>query len=141
VKWFFDTSALYPVFIDDHAHHEASLAAYLRADQSQGACAAHSLAEVYATLTRMPGTNRLSADQVLLALDDIRGRLSVIALDPDEYRAAIGDAAAEDILGGTVYDVLIARCALKSKASVIYTWNLKHFRRVGSEGARRARTP
>jgi predicted nucleic acid-binding protein len=141
VKWFFDTSALYPVFIDDHAHHEASLAAYLRADPSQGACAAHSLAEVYATLTSMPGPNRLSSDQVLLVLDDIRERLTVIALDSEEYRAAIGGAEEEDILGGTVYDALIAHCALKSKAAVIYTWNLKHFRRVGPEVARRARTP
>jgi len=140
VKWFFDTSALYPVFIDDHAHHEASLAAYLRADPSQGACAAHSLAEVYATLTAMPGPNRLSTDQVLLVLDDIRERLTIIGLDPDEYRIAIGDAAAEEIIG-TVCDALIARCALKSKAAVIYTWNLKHFRRVGPEVARRARTP
>ena len=65
----------------------------------------------------------------------------MIALDPEEYRAAIGDAAAEDISGGTVYDALIARCALKSKATVIYTWNLKHFRRVGPEVASRARTP
>lgn len=141
MKWFFDTSALYPVFIDDHAHHEASLAAYLRADQSHAACAAHSLAELYATLTSMPGPNRLSADQVLRILDDIRERITVIALDPEEYRSAIGDAAAEDILGGTVYDALIARCVLKSKATVIYTWNLKHFRRVGPEVARRARTP
>ena len=141
MKWFFDTSALYPVFIDDHAHHQASLAAYLRADPSQAACAAHSLAELYATLTRMPGPNRLSAEQVLLILDDIRERLAVIALGPDEYREAIGDAAAEGILGGTVYDALIARCALKSKATIIYTWNLKHFRRFGPEVAKRVRTP
>jgi len=141
VKWFFDTSALYPVFIDDHAHHQASLTAYLRADPSQAACAAHSLAELYATLTRMPGPNRLSAEQVLLILDDIRERLAVIALGPDEYREAIGDAAAEGILGGTVYDALIARCVLKSKATIIYTWNLKHFRRFGPEVAKRVRTP
>jgi predicted nucleic acid-binding protein len=141
VKWFFDTSALYPVFIDDHVHHETSLAAYLRAEPSQAACAAHSLAELYATLTSMPGPNRLSADQVLLALDDIRERFTVIALDAEEYRSAIGDAAAEEILGGTVYDALLARCALKSKAEVIYTWNLKHFRRVGPEVATRTRTP
>jgi predicted nucleic acid-binding protein len=89
----------------------------------------------------MAGPSRLSADQVLLVLDDIRERLTIIALEPDEYRAAIGDAAAEEILGGTVYDALIARCALKSKAAIIYTWNLKYFRRVGPEVARRARTP
>ncbi len=141
MKWFFDTSVLYAVLLDDHPHHQASLAVYLRADPAQGGCAAHSLAELYATLTRMPGPDRLGADQVLLALDGIRERLTVVALDPDEYRAAIGDAAAEEILGGTVYDALIARCALKSKATVIYTWNLKHFRRVGPEVAKRARTP
>jgi predicted nucleic acid-binding protein len=141
VKWFFDTSALYPAFLDDHVHHQPSLAAYLRADRSQGSCAAHSLAELYATLTRMPGPNRLSTDQVLLIIDDIRERLTVIALDSEEYFSAIADAAAEGILGGTVYDALIAQCALKAKATIIYTWNVDHFRRCGPEVAKRVRTP
>ena len=40
----------------------------------------HSLAEVYSTLTRMPGKHRISADQATLFIGSIRERLSIIAL-------------------------------------------------------------
>jgi len=53
MKWFFDTSALIPTFLEDHEHHESSLRAFLKADRRSACCAAHSLAEVYATLTRL----------------------------------------------------------------------------------------
>ena len=83
----------------------------------------------------------MSCEQALLFVEDIRERLTTIALDQDEYFPAIADAAAEGIAGGTIYDALIARCALKGKAAVIYTWNLDHFRRIGPEVARRVQTP
>ncbi len=54
MRSFFDTSALVPVFMDEHPHHEPSLARFLRAEKKTASCAAHSLAEVYSTLTR-PG--------------------------------------------------------------------------------------
>lgn len=138
---FFDSSALIPVFLDEHIHHKASLALFTGASRKSSACAAHSLAEVYATLTRLPGPQRASVDQALLILDNIRERFEVVVLDADEYVSAIVAAAAEGITGGTIYDALIARCALKAKATVIYTWNLEHFRRCGPEIAKRVRTP
>lgn len=49
--------------------------------------------------------------------------------------------AAAGVIGGAVYDALIARCALKAGADIIYTWNLSHFTRLGPEIARRVRTP
>lgn len=55
MKGFFDTSVLVPVFYGDHVHHQASLERFIQFDRSTGCCGAHSLAEVYATLTRMPG--------------------------------------------------------------------------------------
>ena len=58
MKGFFDTSALVPVFYGDHIHHQASLALFIQFDKSTGCCGAHSLAEVYSTLTRMPGKGR-----------------------------------------------------------------------------------
>ena len=73
MKWFFDTSVLIPAFIEDHEHHEASLSAFHEADRRSSCCAAHSLAEVYSTLTRLPGRHRLSGEQVLLFLENIRG--------------------------------------------------------------------
>ncbi len=141
MKYFFDTSVLVAAISVNHMHHVPSQAAYLAASKNNSSCAAHSLAEVYATLTRIPGAQRMSCEQALLFVEDIRERLTTIALDQDEYFPAIADAAAEGIAGGTIYDALVARCALKGKAAVIYTWNLDHFRRIGPEVARRVQTP
>ena len=74
---FFDTSVLVPVFYGDHVHHQASLELFIQQDKSSGCCGAHSLAEVYSTLTRMPGKHRISGPQAMLFIGDIRERLSV----------------------------------------------------------------
>ncbi|MGD0124409.1 MAG: PIN domain-containing protein [Terriglobia bacterium] len=141
MRWFFDTSVLIPTFLEDHEHHEASLSAFLKADRPSSCCAAHSLAEVYATLTRLPGRHRLSGDQALLFLENIRERLTLVTLDAEEYSTAVQEAAAAGIVGGAVYDALLAQCAVKAHAETIYTWNVKHFQRVNSEIARRVKTP
>ena len=138
---FFDTSVLIPVFIEDHEHHERSLKAFLGADKTRDYCAAHSLAEVYATMTRLPGRHRLSGEQVLLFLENIRERLALVALSGAECHAAIQEAAEAGIVGGTIYDALIARCALKAKADAVYTWNIRHFEQFGPAIAGRLKTP
>ena len=138
---FYDSSVLIPVFLDEHIHHQPSLDLFLNANKKVAHCAAQTLAEVYATLTRMPGPQRADINQALLILDNIRDRFEIVTLDANEYASAIADAAAEGITGGTIYDALIARCALKAKATTIYTWNVEHFRRCGPEIARRVRTP
>ena len=83
----------------------------------------------------------MSSEQALLFVDDIRKRLTTIALDETEYSLVITDSAIEGVVGGMIYDALIARCALKAKATTIYTWNLNHFRRLGTEIAKRVQTP
>ena len=83
----------------------------------------------------------MSGEQVLLVLDNICEHLATVVLDEKEYRSALVGAAAEGVLGGTVYDALIACCALKAQATVIYTWNVDDFRRCGPEVAKRVRTP
>lgn len=141
MKSFLDTSVLVSVFLEDHEHHERSFAAFSQADKRSACCAAHSLAEVYATLTRLPGRHRLSGEQVLLFLEAIEERLTTIALDGGEYLTMIREAATNQIVGGTLYDALLAACALKAKAEVLYTWNVQHFRRLGPEIGKRVRTP
>jgi predicted nucleic acid-binding protein len=141
VKYFLDTSVLVAAVLVQHMHYEPSLAVYRKTQKAQACCAAHSLAEVYATLTRLPGEQRMGCEQVLLVLADMRTRLTTIALDEEDYVSAIASAAAEGVLGGTVYDALLARCALKANVATIYTWNVSHFQRLGQEVARRVRTP
>jgi predicted nucleic acid-binding protein len=141
VKIFFDTSVLVAASSVHHEHHGPSFSVYQHANRHNACCAAHSLAELYAALTRLPGRQRMSCEQVLLVLDNIREHLETVVLTSEEYSSAIAEAAAEGILGGTVYDALIAQCALKAKAAIIYTWNIDHFRRCGPEVASRVRTP
>ncbi len=141
VSAFFDTSVLVAAFFEDHEHHEASLRVFSEATKESGFCAAHTLAELFATTTRFPGRQRLSADQALLLLENVTNRLTIIHLDGQEYVAAIEQAAFAGVTGGTVYDVLILACANKVKARLVYTWNLKHFQRLPLEIAERVQSP
>ena len=138
---FFDTSVLVAAVLEEHEHHEQSFLALSKANRSSAFCGAHNLAEVYATLTRYPGKQRLSADQALLSLSVFENRLTIVALDAKEYVVAIRRFAAIGITGGTMYDALIAACALKAEADVLYTWNIGHFLLLGDEVARKLRTP
>jgi predicted nucleic acid-binding protein len=141
MKGFFDTSALVPVFYGSHIHHQASLRRFIQFDRSTGSCGAHSLAEVYSTLTRMPGKHRISSEQALLFVGGLRERLSIIALSGDEYADALQASAALGIVGGGIYDAMLAHCALKAQAEVIYSWNTRHYGQCGAEVTRRLQTP
>src|SRR4030081_2716579 len=114
MKGFFDTSVLVPVFYGDHVHHQASLELFIQFKKSTGGCGAHSLAEVYSTLTRMPGKHRISAEQAMLFIGNIRKRLSIIALDGDEYADALERSAALGIVAGGIYNLMVAHCAIKA---------------------------
>jgi hypothetical protein len=135
VKFFFDTSALVAAVCVPHMHHGPSLAVYLSGNKNQAGCAAHSLAEVYATITKLPGKQRLSCAQSLPFLDEMRDRLKTIVLDAEEYSST--DAAAEWLLGGMLRCPHGALCDQSPSRGHLY---LEHyyFRRVG--GGREAGT-
>jgi predicted nucleic acid-binding protein len=75
----------------------------------------------------MPGKHRISAEQAILFIGSIREHLSIIALTGDEYADALQTASARDIVGGGIYDAMLAHCAMKDQAEVIYTWNARHY--------------
>jgi predicted nucleic acid-binding protein len=140
VRLFFDTSVLIPVYAGEHEHHASSKAAFLQGSRKDRSCSAHSLAEFYSTLTRPPNRHRVDADKALLFIGNILERLSMVALTGEEYVSFIQTAARDGIVGGTIYDALLARCAIKAQADVIYTWNLKHFQQFPDVRSR-VRTP
>ncbi|MBL8217635.1 MAG: PIN domain-containing protein [Bryobacterales bacterium] len=141
MKAFFDTSVLVAVFFEQHEHHERSLNVVSKGSKNSRVCAAHTLAEVYAVLTRMPGANRVSGEQALLFLQGLSEELTVIALDGSEYMQCLDSCASMGIVGGSTYDALLAHCALKARADAIYTWNLRHYSLFGADVSKRLRTP
>lgn len=77
----------------------------------------------------------------MLFIGSIRERLSIVALNGDEYADGIQSFAALGVVGGGIYDAMLARCAMKAQAETIYSWNSRHYAQCGPEVVRRLRTP
>jgi len=141
MKEFFDTSVLVAAFWRGHPNHEASLKLVSAADKQSSFCAAHTLAEVYATMTALPIKYAIPPEQALLFVQEARDRFTIVTLTAHEYFRTIEQTAGRGFTSGRVYDALLLRCAAKVKAEVVYTWNLKHFRAIDPDLADRVTTP
>jgi predicted nucleic acid-binding protein len=141
VKAFVDTSVLVATFYDFHQHHRASIDLLKQFSKEDACCAAHTLAEIYATLTGKTGKDRVSSEQALLFLGNVRERLTLITLNQAEYFKALEACSMLGVVGGGIYDALLAHCAMKADAESIYTWNIKDFVRLGPQIAGRVKTP
>ena len=141
MKEFFDTSVLIGAFWRGHPQHEASLKLVSAANKRKSACAAHTLAEVFATMTALPVKDVIPPEQALLFVHEVRDRFAIVTLTEDEYFSTIEQAAERGFTSGRIYDALLLACAAKIKAEVIYTWNLKHFKSINRNLADRVTTP
>jgi predicted nucleic acid-binding protein len=141
VKAFFDTSILVATFYAHHQFHQPSIKLIARSRKNDGSCGAHSLAEVYSSLTGGTGRERVSGAEALRFIGDLVERLTVVNLTYQEYLKVLEKSSALGIAGGAIYDALLGQCALKAKAQTIYTWNTRDFVRLGSPIAGRVRTP
>ncbi|MCB1020594.1 MAG: PIN domain-containing protein [Bryobacterales bacterium] len=141
MKAFLDTSVLVAVFYGEHKHHIPSRALLERYEPDEVCCGAHSLFEVYATLTRMPGSLRASPEEALLFVESLRMNLTVIALTPEEAARTLTMAAATQVMGGSTYDAALAGCAEKADAEALYTWSLRDYQRLWPAVADRVRSP
>jgi predicted nucleic acid-binding protein len=130
LKAFLDTSVLIATFYDDHEHHQPSLDLFLRFPKSEVSCSGHSLLEVYSSLTGMPGKRRASPDEAMLFLKQVREQFTIVTLRENDYAELLQSSAAAQVAGGAIYDGQLVQCALKVKAEVLYTWNVRDFRRI-----------
>lgn len=97
--------------------------------------AAHSLAETFAVLTRLPLQPRIAPSIAWQLLhENVLSVAEIVALTAAEYRAIVRRLADLGIAGGTVYDGLIAKSAQKARADRLVTLNPSHFHRVWPDG-------
>jgi len=138
---FFDTSVLVAAGQVTHVHHERSFARLSAANKTHSACAVHTFAEVYATMTAIPNKPALPPHDVLEFVKNLAHRLTPMVLNAEEYLRTIEDTATRGQTSGKIYDALLLACAAKSEAQVIYTWNLKHFHSIAPHLADRIQNP
>ena len=130
MKAFFDASVLVGAFYGDHPRHAACLRLLEDASKKTHFCAAHAVAELYAVMTRLPVRPRITSEQGLLFVENVRDYFSVITLSAAERFEAAAEAARRGLGGAKIYDLLTLRCALKAGAERIYALNLAEFARL-----------
>ncbi|MBS0537089.1 MAG: twitching motility protein PilT, partial [Proteobacteria bacterium] len=89
----------------------------------------------------LPVKPQIAPEQAVLFVDEVHKRLTGVSLSADEYCESIRETTERGIAGGRIYDALLLQCARKCKAETIYTWNLKHFRAIAPDLAKRIQTP
>lgn len=134
-KVFLDSSCLIAAFHSQHAKHKdcLHLVREIHGRKRQGFLAAHSLAEVFSVLTRLPGRNRVPPDMAAQLLEsNIVDIFKIIALTGPEYIACIKRFSNSQLGGGLIYDGLILAAAEKAKVDSVYTLNARHFTLIPS---------
>lgn len=130
---FFDTSVLVAASVADHPHHARALPALQRVamGQDKGFIGAHSIAESYAALTRVPVVPRIHPSEACRIIrDNILKTCSVVAADVAQYQEALIAVTDRGLPGAKIYDALLLACAARSGAERIYTFNLVDFREL-----------
>lgn len=135
IRYLCDTSVLVATVCSWHEHHARTVAELERREGvgEELVLAAHSLAEAYAVLTRLPAPNRLRSADALALLEANWRETPVVQLTAAEVWSALRQAERRRVIGGQTYDLLIAACALKAGARTIITWNVRHFATAARE--------
>jgi predicted nucleic acid-binding protein len=139
VKIFFDTTVLVAASEQSHPHYTQARPALLRvaARRAEGFISAHSIAEIYAALTRLPVQPRIHpVEAARIVTENILPHFEVVPLSKSDYLEALNSMAGGGWIGAKVYDALLLRCAARCGAERIYTFNLADFRQLAPASLR-----
>ena len=139
MKIFCDTNVLVAAFLQGHPQHNTARPVLERVKRGddEGFVAAHSLAEAYAVLTRLPGGNQVPPPMAWqLIAENVLKDFTIVGLTSAEYTETLANAAANGVEGGLTYDALLLAAAAKSGADRIYTTNIRHFQSLATDQLR-----
>ena len=138
MKVLLDTSVLVAALVEPHPEHQRALP-WLSKNKpraSELVISSHSIAELYAVLSTLPVSPRISPGLAWrLIHESVEPRVSIVPLSSSDYLATIKHMSDLGFSGGAVYDALIVKAAQKSEAARIVTFNVNDFKRVWPEGA------
>jgi len=131
ISYLLDTSCLVAAVCTWHRRHDDTRREIERRDAAgeKLVLAAHSLAETFSVLTRLPEPHRLHPNDALALIEANWGETRLVALGGPDYRATLRRCRDVGIGGGAVYDALIATCARKAEVETLVTWDLEGFER------------
>ncbi len=136
MKVFFDTSVLVAASEQGHPHYGQAWPALRRvtARRDRGFISVHSIAEMYAALTRLPVQPRIHpAEAARIITDNILPHFEMVPVEKNDYTEALRVVADGGWSGAKIYDALLIGCAARSHADRIYTFNLSDFRQLAPD--------
>ena len=143
MKVLYDTSVLLAALLVEHANHSLAFPQLelARRGMVQGCLSTHSLAELYSVMTRLPLPLRVVPDEAEAAIMDLLDYLEPSPLLVAEYQQAIRQMVTLRLVGGVIFDAIIAQAALKAGVDQILTFNPKDFTRLGERVALLVQVP
>ncbi len=129
----YDSSALVALYVEAHPRHQIMVDTHLDLlnDVGEFYVCAHSLAELYSTITK--GVSYMNFSPVMaetLIEEAIMPLFKIVELDKVDYLAVINFLKKHSLRGGIIYDALIARASANVEADSLVTFNVKDFKRV-----------
>jgi predicted nucleic acid-binding protein len=135
----FDTNVLIVAMMPHREHHEQAIRTFKSAkDGGEAAISTHTLAELYNVLS---GRLHVTPEQAFALIDRFTNDIEIVPLDQKGYMDAMRRVSSLGISGGVIFDALLAQCAVNHQCDALYTFNIKHFSRLGSDIAAIAREP
>jgi predicted nucleic acid-binding protein len=131
VQVFFDTNVLVAASEQSHPHYGQAWPALRRvvAGQDAGFMSVHSIAELYAALTRLPVQPRIHPmEAVRIINDNLVPHFTAVPIGKKDYTEALRLVGNGGWSGAKIYDALLMGCAARCGADRIYTFNLADFR-------------
>jgi predicted nucleic acid-binding protein len=133
MKVLFDTSTLVAALVKPHPMHARAFQ-WLKRSRSHEfdmIISSHTLAELYAVLTSLPLSPRITPDMSWrLINENVIAAGSIIALSSSDYISVIRHLQNIGFSGGIIYDALILKAAVKSGATHLLTFNASDFKRI-----------
>ena len=133
MRLLFDTSTLIAALLSAHEAHALAhpWLDHVLASRDAGVLSAHSLAELYSTLTRLPLSPKITGSEAIeLIHENIVSSFEIIGLNPADYISILDDLQSRNLVGGVTYDALIMYVAIKASVDKVITLNGRDFSRL-----------
>ena len=133
MKALFDTSVLVAALLKQHPHHSLAFPRLLEVQRKEieGHLTTHGMAELYATLTALPITPKLTPHETNRIIEhSVLSNFRLVPLTAKDYLDALKITADSGLSSGAIYDALHLCGARKAGCEKLYTLNLRHFRGI-----------
>jgi predicted nucleic acid-binding protein len=144
MRAYFDTTIFVAASVEGHVHHNQALAVLelAKSGKMNNYVSGHGLSEAYSVLTRTPFRPTVYPAEALKILDEnILPYFQLVTITPQMYIETIRECADRGWIGGRIHDAIHLRCAKEADCGRIYTFNVRHFRQLAPDLAKRIVAP